>query len=200
MPYDPRKHHRQSIRLPGYDYTNAGMYFITVCVKDRTFWFGDVVNETVVLTPIGRIIQSVWDDLPAHYPGVAVDRFVVMPNHPHGIVVLTAGRLGPSPVSVRAEARYQEGQKVPLLGEVVARFKSMAYTACRQTGNARSFWQTNYYERIIRDGNSLGKIRYYITNNPRRWMIDPENPNRTGDDPIEAWLRGTGEDDGGNGM
>jgi REP element-mobilizing transposase RayT len=81
--------HRRSIRLRGYDYTQAGVYFITVCVKHRACLFGDVVGGVMRLNEAGQRVQSVWDDLPLHYPHLILDAFVVMPNHVHGIVVLT---------------------------------------------------------------------------------------------------------------
>ena len=80
--------HRRSIRLRGYDYTQAGVYFITVCVKHRACLFGDVVGGVMRLNEAGQRVQSVWDDLPLHYPHLILDAFVVMPNHVHGIVVL----------------------------------------------------------------------------------------------------------------
>jgi len=199
MPHDPHEHHRQSIRLGGYDYTNAGMYFVTICVDDQSFLFGRIAGEAMVLSAVGQIILRTWEELPSHYTGVEVDRFVVMPNHVHGIIVLTTGYRGPGVVPFREGPRHVEGQKVLSLGDVVMRFKSLAYTAYRKnTGISRSFWQKNYYEHIIRDGQSLGRVRYYIMNNPRRWRMDPENPSHEQEDPIAVWLR-TMEDDADDG-
>jgi hypothetical protein len=91
--YDPEKHHRRSVRLKGYDYTWAGAYFVTICTWGRECLFGDVVDGTMRLSEFGQIAQSVWEELPQHYPGLELDEFVIMPNHIHGIVVL-AGRDG----------------------------------------------------------------------------------------------------------
>jgi putative transposase len=82
------RHHRRSIRLKGYDYSQAGAYFVTICTQDRACLFGDVVNGEMLLNAAGRMVQTVWDDVPNHYPGVELDAFVVMPNHVHGIVVV----------------------------------------------------------------------------------------------------------------
>jgi REP element-mobilizing transposase RayT len=87
--YDPRRHHRRSIRLRGYDYAQAGAYFVTICTQDRECLLGWIVDGKMRLSEAGRMVQSVWDELPARYPGVDVDEFVVMPNHIHGIIVLT---------------------------------------------------------------------------------------------------------------
>jgi putative transposase len=97
--YDPRKHHRRSIRLQDYDYAMPGAYFVTICIQHQECLLGAVVNGEMVLNAAGQMVQRVWDELPAHYPGVEIDAFVVMPNHVHGIVVLTgdavdAGQFG----------------------------------------------------------------------------------------------------------
>ncbi|GBC84584.1 hypothetical protein HRbin11_01015 [bacterium HR11] len=88
MPYDPEKHHRRSIRLKGYDYTQPGAYFVTIVTQNRVCLFGEVVDGTMRLNDAGRMVQAVWNDLPRYYPGVAIDAFVVMPNHIHGIIIL----------------------------------------------------------------------------------------------------------------
>jgi REP element-mobilizing transposase RayT len=94
MRHDSQQHHRRSIRLRGYDYTQAAAYFVTVCVQDRECLFGQIVDEEMRLTEAGQMVQSVWDALPQNYPGVDVDEFVVMPNHIHGIIVLTGDDVG----------------------------------------------------------------------------------------------------------
>jgi hypothetical protein len=91
---------RRSIRLPGFDYTSPGAYFITVCTAQRQLLFGNVVNAAVQLNRDGDLVQACWDVLPHHFPNVATDAFVVMPNHIHGIIVLTAATL---PLTVGAQ-------------------------------------------------------------------------------------------------
>lgn len=85
-----RRHHRASIRLRGYDYAAPGAYFVTIVTHGRSTWFGELADGAVRLNPIGQITQEVWEGLPNHYEYVQVDAFVVMPNHVHGIIVLTA--------------------------------------------------------------------------------------------------------------
>ena len=94
MRYDPDKHHRRSIRMRGYDYTQAGAYFITICTQDRECLFGTIVDGCMHMNDAGRMVQSVWNEIPDHHPGVDVDAFVVMPNHVHGIIILTGERAG----------------------------------------------------------------------------------------------------------
>ena len=81
--------HRRSIRLRGYDYTRAGAYYVTVCTQGRLPLFGDVVNDVMVPNAMGNIVQRCWDAIPEHMPMVVCDAFVVMPNHVHGIIVIT---------------------------------------------------------------------------------------------------------------
>jgi putative transposase len=86
--YDPTRHHRRSIRLPTYDYTQPGTYFVTICTQNRECVLGEVIQGQMVLNARGQMVESVWRQLPQHYPRVEVDAFVVMPNHVHGIVIL----------------------------------------------------------------------------------------------------------------
>ncbi len=105
MTYDPEIHHRRSIRLKGYDYAEAGAYFVTICVYGRECLFGEVVEGTVRLNPAGEAVQAVWQGLPEHYPSVVLDAFVVMPNHVHAIVILKrqTGATPESPVGAGLE-------------------------------------------------------------------------------------------------
>jgi putative transposase len=89
MPYDPARHHRRSIRLQGYDYTRSGAYFITIVTQGRACLFGEVVAGEMRMNDAGRMVQQVWDELALFYEGVQTDAFIVMPNHVHGIIILT---------------------------------------------------------------------------------------------------------------
>src|SRR6266480_3465833 len=80
--------HRRSIRLHGYDYRQAGAYFVTICTQEHSCLFGDICDEEMTLNEPGRMVLNVWNELPQHYPGVDVDAFVVMPNHVHGVILL----------------------------------------------------------------------------------------------------------------
>jgi putative transposase len=102
MTYNPDIHHRRSIRLQGYDYTSAGAYFITICIQNRECLFGNIIVGAtpracteMVLNQAGNMIQTVWDEIPIHYPGIEIDEFVFMPNHIHGIIVI--GAVGATP-------------------------------------------------------------------------------------------------------
>ena len=89
MSYDPDRHHRRSIRLRNYDYSSAGTYFVTILVKDRECLLGEIVDGKMHLSEIGVVVRDIWETLPERYPGVELDESVIMPNHTHGVIVIT---------------------------------------------------------------------------------------------------------------
>jgi len=203
MKYDPQKHHRESIRLKGYDYSQPGGYFVTIVAQNRECLFGEVVEGETRLSRAGRIVQNAWMDLPNHYPHVALDEFVIMPKPMQGIIVLMDTGRGRSvsgeivlpdkywdsmepvpdldqtcPYTIDKSTRsykYRHG-----LPEIVRAFKSFSarrINAMRRSPG-RPVWQRNYYERIIRDEVELQRIREYIRYNPSQWESNQENPGR----------------------
>lgn len=160
---------RKTVRLRGYDYAAPNWYFVTICVEGRRSILGEVIGEDVKLSRSGRIVADTWNRLPDFYPSVSLEKFVVMPNHVHGIVVL--GEVVPKPEIPHPCKR--------VLSEVIRGFKSMsAREINRGMRDSRSLWQRGYYEHIIRDDADLARIREYIDNNPIAWANDPENPHR----------------------
>ena len=160
MPYDPFRHHRRSIRLKGYDYSQAGAYFITICTQNRAC----LLDVPVV----DAMIAHWWQELANKYPSVSLDAFVVMPNHLHGILLL----FDPDPPAPN-----------PQLGTVVQWFKSMTTNAyirgVKESGwepFSGRLWQRNYYERIIRNERELTATRLYIEANPDNWTADENHP------------------------
>jgi putative transposase len=176
MKYDPQIHDRRSIRLARYDYAQPGAYFVTICTYGRELSLqADQVKEAV---------HSVWLGLPARFPGVVLDEFVIMPNHVHGIIVLTPAAEGdstPGEGAASGRGRANSGgaaSSAPTLGRVIRAFKSLAaIEANRVLGSSgRPFWQRNYYEHVIRDEDELNIVRQYIRDNPHNWLDDPDNP------------------------
>ncbi|MBZ0282144.1 MAG: transposase [Anaerolineae bacterium] len=88
MPYDSWKHHRRSIRLPGYDYTQSGMYFVTLCTHNRGWLFGEIIGDQMHLNAWGQIVTAEWERTPQVRPYITLDAYVVMPNHLHGIIII----------------------------------------------------------------------------------------------------------------
>ena len=106
MSFNTDAHHRQSLRLKGYDYAQSGAYFVTICTQDRACLFGNVVDDVLQLNDAGRMIQAIWEAIPQFYPGVGIDEFVAMPNHIHGIITL-GGTAGQTRTSVRPQTGEQ---------------------------------------------------------------------------------------------
>jgi REP element-mobilizing transposase RayT len=162
--YDPDKHHRQSIRLKGFDYSTAGAYLITLCVQQRECLFGEVVQGSLQANHAGRMVERWWTELATKFSSLALDESIVMPNHLHGVLFLR-----------------ETG--APRLGEVMDWFKTMTtndYIRSVKTLGWRSFpgrlWQRGYFDRVIRNQEELERIRQYIHRNPLQWLQDSENP------------------------
>ena len=169
--YNPRVHDRRSIRLTGYDYSQAGAYFVTVVVRDRSCSFGSVVDGAVQLNDTGRLVRDSWEWLAVRYPYVTLDEYVVMPNHLHGIIAMTDPCRGGSRTA-QTPVRRQP------LGRMIGAFKTVStkrLNLARRTPG-RPIWQRNYYERVIRDDEELAGVREYIVNNPTQWELDKYNP------------------------
>jgi len=201
--YDPRKHHRHTIRLPGYDYSLAGMYYVTICTNKRLMLFGGFDGTRISRMPSAEIVEAIWNSLPSRFSDINLDRFVVMPNHVHGIIVL---KDRPPGIGIVPVADGVPGRRGPLhercsLSEVVREFKSRTADAYRLGVKKDRWkryigrlWQRGYYEHIIRDAESLDKIRDYIEHNPERWILDRENPMMTDEDPFDVWFDSLGDE------
>lgn len=164
-------HHRRSIRLPGYDYTSAGAYFITLCTHDRACMFGKIVNGEMQLNALGEIVRAEWELTGRLRPEIELGPYVMMPNHFHAIVWLI-DRTG---TARRAPSVEQFGK--PVAGSIPTIVRAFKSAMTRQINAFRGtpgapVWQRNYYEHIIRDESSYQTIAAYILNNPARWEQD----------------------------
>lgn len=171
--FDPQKHHRRSIRLKGYDYSREGWYFITICTKNRQKLFGDVVGGEMVLNAGGKIVKKCWTDISVHFPIVVLDKYVIMPNHLHGIIYMrdhdnTVGAKNISPL--QQNNNFQSPSRT--IGSIIRGFKIGVTKWFRKNTKIYNVWQRNYYEHIIRDEPELNRIRNYIIKNPANWQND----------------------------
>ena len=177
MKYNPDKHHRKSIRLKGYDYSQPGWYFVTICTQNHELLFGYIKNGKMVLNDPGIMIKNIWNEIPQFYHGIDIGIHQIMPNHLHGIINITNVATDPCVCP-------DFGQSLGLaptisLPEVVQRFKSLTtkhyiggvkqYNWCRFN---KKLWQRNYYEHVIRDEKDLNRIQQYIIENPLKWQDD----------------------------
>ena len=155
------RYRAESHRLPGYDYGSNGMYFVTICTKNREHYFGEILDGQLITTAIGQIAIDYWMEIPKHYPFVSIESFVLMPDHLHGILAFdrpnktdwTSNKFGPQTQN---------------LGAVIRGFKSTLKRFANQ--NIIPFeWQRNYHDRIVRSEQELERIINYIEANPEEW-------------------------------
>jgi REP element-mobilizing transposase RayT len=204
MSYNPEKHHRRSIRLKGYDYTQAGAYYFTICCHQRRCLLGEIEDGVMHLNLAGATVKAVWESLPRHFPLIELDAFVAMPNHVHGIIVITddlpnyyhkrncrgeafvprcndtpPGFLytNASPFAGCDSTSLPHGTQSGSIGAILQNFKSVATRRVnRITRNSGTLWQRNYHEEIIPNEKAYENIRRYIMENPLTWDEDKENP------------------------
>jgi REP element-mobilizing transposase RayT len=192
MLYNPDIHHRRSIRLQGYDYSQTGLYFVTICVQNRKYMFGHVSEGKMVLNDAGRMIEKWCAELSNKFPDIELDEYVIMPNHFHAIIINTGTGRPDGDEHVRAHLCVRPDNNTRpdnnnILGEhvgsplhaVVQWFKTMTtneYIRGVKTLNWRPFdkklWQRNYYEHIIRNADDYARIAGYIVSNPVKWAND----------------------------
>ena len=187
MPYNSQIHHRRSIRLKGYDYSMAGLYFITICCENRICRFGKVVNDEMILNEFGNIANIEWGNLTKRFPNFELDVFLIMPNHMHGIIVLNNAVGATLAVAQNDSSVSQNNNNTragaspaptnPSISDIVGAYKSLVANGCLKIFKSRNetmgkFWQRNYHEHIIRNEQSYQIISDYIINNPAKWNDD----------------------------
>ncbi|MDB5281304.1 MAG: hypothetical protein JWO06_379 [Bacteroidota bacterium] len=195
--YDPQKHHRKSIRLKGYDYSQEGAYFVTICVKDKECLFGKIADNAMRLNDAGLMIDKWWQKIPEKFPDIELGEYQIMPNHFHCIVINVGAdpRVCPDDDDLNGDSEHlnegdvenlligplrNEGEHVGSpLHRVLQWVKTMTTNeyirGVKQDGwpafNGK-LWQRNYYEHIIRNGRSYQQIANYIYSNPANWTKD----------------------------
>ena len=171
MIYNPNLHHRRSIRLKGYDYSQEGLYFVTICCQNKECLFGKIVDNEMILNNARKIANDCWQQISKHFPNVILHEYVIMPNHFHGIIqIVGAG-------SARHDDKMNDNMDLGLanpaptmpLGNIIGYFK---YQTTKQIDLPTKLWQRNYYEHIIRNEKSYQHIAEYIINNPKIWGKD----------------------------
>ena len=149
---------KNSLRLSGYDYSQSGMYFITIIAHKRLHLFGSIENDVVTVSKLSDIIASCWQQIPDHFPSVDLGSFVIMPNHVHGIIILN-----------------DSSEKVTV-GHVIKIFKGAVTRIARKTeldvDLDHPVWHRNFHDRIIRNEQEYKYIDQYVHTNPSRWEAD----------------------------
>lgn len=199
MKYNPKIHHRRSIRLKGYDYTQPGAYFITLCTYQRDEIFGEIIDGEMKLSALGEIVREEWLRSANIRKEIQIfeDEFVIMPNHFHGINWIVGADgvrpdmerahamrpdvMHPNPRIPDARRENQDARRASLrrvprsLGSFIAGFKASVTSRAGREFNMTGIWQRDYYDHIIRNDRELKDIRWYILNNPLNWQLDRDN-------------------------
>jgi len=186
MKFDPQKHHRHSIRLKEFDYTQPGGYFITIVTFQREHLFGEIQNDEMKLSKFGLVAKQQWEKLPKRFPNIELGAFTIMPNHAHGIIQIldntcrgTAENLNNLDNESSRRAPTEQFQH-PVKGSIptiIRSYKSaVSYRINLIRGiNSVPVWQDNYYEHVIRSHEDWDRIHRYIESNPSMWAEDNEN-------------------------
>ncbi|HZW03109.1 MAG TPA: transposase [Anaerolineaceae bacterium] len=164
---DQPAYNRRSIRLPHFDYTQPGGYFVTICTQDRQPLFGDIQNGEMRLSLQGRAVASFMEEIPLRFPNVKIETSIVMPNHAHLLFIIQGIDSG------------KAHEQAPTLGQIIGFFKYQTTKQINQTTATpgQRIWQRGYYEHIIRDERDYIAIWEYIQNNPLTWVSGEENLN-----------------------
>jgi putative transposase len=199
--YNPQKHHRRSIRLKGYDYSQAGLYFITICCQERAQLFGEVIESEMNLNIFGQIAFEEWLQTEKIRENCKLHEFIIMPNHIHGIIEILFNKgdksnAGKFKSPSHTIGSFIRGFKIAAIKKIKDRIQNSNHIHS-STGELQfaptnpapteftlaekikaldfKIWQRNYYEHIIRNYQSYQRISNYIINNPAKWEEDKFN-------------------------
>ncbi len=185
--YNPKIHRRKSYRLEGFDYSQEGLYYITICCADRNCFFGKIENDKVKLSEIGIIANEYWLRIPKHFSHVVLYEYVIMPNHIHGIIELKdIGRTQHGTqyrtrhvVSLHSSIDNSQINKNEFgklisgsVSVIIQQYKSSLKRWCNKNGHEYFKWQPRFYDHIIRNTQSHYNISKYIIDNPINWNDD----------------------------
>lgn len=167
------KYRIESARLKGWNYAAKGSYFITICTDDRIHYFGENENEKMIYSPIGSIAYVLWDEIRNHQNNIRLGKFVIMPNHVHGILILDGSdthRQQPKQPTTEPVNEFMSSIS-PIPGSVstiIRSYKSAVTKYCNRLG-LEFKWQSRFHDHIIRNETSFHRISHYIRNNPKMW-------------------------------
>ena len=168
------KYRISSPRLANWDYGPHGLYFVTICTKDRVRYFGEIEMEneaqgiaSLHSSEIGKIAFDNWLQIPQYHPYVEIDEFVIMPDHIHGILFIN------KPDKIVWESN-KFGTQRNNLASIIRGYKASVKKYSTLNGIEFS-WQPRYYDRVIREEKEYVNIKDYIFNNPIQWSLNQDN-------------------------
>lgn len=162
------KYRVKSARLKHWNYANSGMYFVTICTDDKIRYFGEIIDEKIVLNRLGKFAKQCWEDILKHFPFVKLDEYIIMPNHIHGIIVIDNDNVETQDF---ASLPNKFGPQSKNLGSIIRGFK-IGVTKYANKNDIPFKWQPRFYDRVIRNENELENIQIYIKNNAVNWGKD----------------------------
>ena len=168
--------HMPARRLTYRDYSTVGLYFVTICANFKHCVFGRVKDTRVQLSALGQIAQESWLCIPSHFNRVNLHAFVVMPNHVHGIIEISAAELAQhaAPLQGKATASLRHGGSGSLSAIVRSYKAEVSRRAGLELGWKGEVWQHGYFDRVIRDGREFSSATRYILENPTKWQLEEE--------------------------
>jgi len=163
--------------LKGYDYSKEGYYFITVCTRKMVEWFGKIEHGKMVLNEQGKIADKQWLEIPNYYKDVDIDKFVIMPNHIHGLLIIH--NVAFERTEHCSVPTINTNEHYGLVSKIIKSFKGIVVKSIRhQWGDLDFQWQRSFYDHVIRNEKSLRNIKKYIIDNPLKWELDEYNPKK----------------------
>ncbi len=175
------KYRIPSARCPYWDYRNNGAYFITICTKKRQHYFGEIKNGIMQLNDMGTMAEQYWFEIPNHFPTIELGNFGVMPNHIHGVLIISSASVETlhCNVSTDADADTEKNEQMSRISPkpgsistIIRSYKSVVTKNIRLNLHADFEWQSRFHDHIIRDNQSFERIQNYILNNPKNWNND----------------------------
>ena len=169
---------RMRNRLWNFNYDSPGCYFITICTKDRKNYFGEIINKKIELSNIGITAQQCWQEIPDHFSNIAIDDFVIMPNHIHGIVQIkkNVGVADLRPLQYKLSSAQLVGvdRSKMILPKIVHGYKSSVTRALNIKG-VKFAWQRSYFDEFINNEEIYKNVSFYIKHNVDNWENDEFN-------------------------
>ena len=156
---DNSKYQRQNLRLKHYNYTQAGLYFVTICCQNRFKYFGEIMGGRFIGNASADMVEDVWIELSSRF-SMVLHEYTIMPNHFHAIL------------EIKDDSSHS-------LGDMIGAFKSLTTNQYIEGVRHKDWlpfekrlWQRNYYEHVIRHEKSYWQLSEYIQNNPQKWHED----------------------------
>lgn len=171
------KYRTEPARKPGYDYGSPGTYFVTVCTHKREHYFGEIIDQTMHLSELGRVVEQEWLKTPVLRPdmNLTLHPFVVMPNHFHALISIGKNRYNApelnTPDYTNTDTTNHYGPRRKNLGSIMAGFKS-AVTQYAKIHQIPFQWQPRFHDHIIRNKSEFFQVSWYIEHNIENWGRD----------------------------